>query len=128
MEKTTKRSMYQFIAETLADNADVVAFCEHEIELLDKKAAAAKVYSNKKRAEGDALKDVIYEVLSDTDFMPIADIAASIEGDDITASKVVSRLTTLVKEGLAEKDSVYVGATETSKGRKVMGYRKLVTA
>ena len=48
MEKITKREMYEAIAEAMKtgecryDPAEVISFCENEIDLLDKKAAKAK--------------------------------------------------------------------------------------
>lgn len=42
-------------------NADLVAFCEHEIELLQKKSASKK--PSKKNEENEVLKDKIVEVL-----------------------------------------------------------------
>ena len=33
----TKREMYAEIRKAVADNADMVAFIDHEVELLDKK-------------------------------------------------------------------------------------------
>ena len=33
----TKREMFAPIASALADNAEVVEFCNHEVELLDRK-------------------------------------------------------------------------------------------
>ena len=43
-------------------NADLVAFCEHEIELLQKKSASKK--PSKKNEENEVLKTKIVEVLS----------------------------------------------------------------
>ena len=37
--KTTKRDYFNMIKAAMSDNAEVVAFVEHEIELLDKKNA-----------------------------------------------------------------------------------------
>ena len=42
-------------------NADLVAFCEHEVELLQKKSASKK--PTKKNEENEALKAKIVEVL-----------------------------------------------------------------
>lgn len=40
-KKVTKKEMYELIAKTLADNAEVVEFCNHEIELLSRKSVNA---------------------------------------------------------------------------------------
>ena len=138
MEKITKREMYEAIkglAESGAlhmtdfnaaiSDEDVAEFCENEIALLDKKAAKAKETAAKKRAEGDELTDAVRAALSEDTFEPIADIAARIEGEDVTISKVTYRLTQLVKNGEAEKSEVEVAGGEGQKKRRIMGYRKL---
>ena len=38
-KKMTKKEMFNLIANAMKENADVVAFCNHEIELLEKKAS-----------------------------------------------------------------------------------------
>ena len=101
----------------------IVEFCENEIALLDKKAAKAKETAAKKRAAGDNLTDAVRAVLSKEEFEPIADIAARIEGEDVTVSKVTYRLTQLVKNGEAEKAEVEIAGGEGQKKRKIMGYR-----
>lgn len=121
MEKMTKKEMYGFIAEAMSDNAEVVEFCENEIALLEKKAAKAKEAAAKKKAEGDELTDAVYAALSADEFEPIADIAAKIDGPDVTVSKVTYRLTQLVKNGKAEKSEIAVEAD--GKTRKIMGYK-----
>lgn len=125
MKKMTKKAMYEFIANTLSDNDEVVKFCANEIALLDKKAAKAKEKAAEKRAANDALADAVYAVLSDTDFEPIADITARVDGDEVTAAKVTYRLSQLVKAGAAEKAEIVIEATDGGKGRKCVGYRKV---
>lgn len=125
MEKMTKKAMYTFIADALADNEQVVTFCANEIALLDKKAAKAKAKAAEKKAATDVLSDAVYATLSDTDFEPIADIVARIDGEDVTTAKVTYRLSQLVKAGKAEKAELTIEATENSKARKCVGYRKV---
>lgn len=97
-------------------------FAEHEIELLDKKAAKAKETATAKRAAGDELTDAVASVLTD-EFQTIADVTASIEGEDVTTAKVQYRLNALVKAGKAEKTEVSIPATDGKKARKVVAYR-----
>lgn len=137
MEKITKRSMYEalmgvatkggnvFAGVADISDADLMAFCENEINLLDKKAAKAKETAAKKKAAGDELTDAVAMALSTDKFETIADIAAKIDGPDVTVSKVTYRLTQLVKAGKAEKSEVTIPATETSKARKVCAYRAI---
>lgn len=121
MEKMTKKEMFAFIASKMADNTDVVEFCDNEIALLEKKAAKAKEAAAKKRAEGDELSDAVFAALSTEGFEPIATIAARIDGPDVTVSKVTYRLTQLVKNGKAEKSEITVEGD--GKARKIMGYK-----
>lgn len=125
MEKMTKKEMFANIKSLLAGNDEVVAFCDNEIALLEKKAAKAKETAAKKRAEGDELTDVVFAAVSKDNFEPIAEIAARIEGPDVTVAKVTYRLTQLVKSGKIEKTEVSIPGAEGVKARKVMAYRAL---
>ena len=137
MENITKKEMYGALVnfanggELVANTKDgqvavsmdqLKAFAEKEIAHLDKKAAKAKETAAKKRAEADELQNAVEAALSDT-FEPIADIAARIDGDDVTVSKVTYRLTQLVKAGAAEKQEIAVPTGDGNKTRKIMGYR-----
>ena len=138
MEKMTKRNVYEALINYAnsgvmayaADEGDVVvttealaAFAENEIALLDKKAVKAKERAATKRAEGDELTAVVRQVMSTEEFEPIADIAARIEGEDVTLSKVTYRLGQLVKNGEAEKEQITVPSGEGQKARKIMAYK-----
>jgi crotonobetainyl-CoA:carnitine CoA-transferase CaiB-like acyl-CoA transferase len=132
MEKITKREMFEAII-ALATGGEMkyeaeafVNFCENEIALLDKKAAKAKERAATKKAEGDELTDAVRAAMSAEEFEPIADIAARIEGEDVTVAKVQYRLTQLVKNGEAEKEQITVPGGEGQKARKIMAYRKCV--
>jgi hypothetical protein len=124
-KKTTKREMYGVIMEAMADNADVVAFCENEIALLDKKAIKAKERAAAKRVEGDKLTDAVRTVLTN-DFAVIADITAKVAetyGEEATVARVTYRLTQLVKNGEAESGDVKIPATEGQKARTIKAYK-----
>ena len=136
MEKITKREMFEAIKglaesgalhmadfnEAISDEA-VADFCANEIALLDKKAAKAKERAATKKAEGDELTGAVRAAMSTEDFEPIADIAARIEGEDVTVAKVTYRLTQLVKNGEAEKQELTIPGAEGQKARKVQGYK-----
>ena len=131
MEKLTKRSVYEALLKMVeTGNLEITedelkTFCENEIALLDKKAEKAKERAATKRAEGDALTDAVRNALT-SEFEPIADIAARIEGEDVTVAKVQYRLGQLVKAGEAEKEQITVPGSEGQKSRKIMAYRILV--
>lgn len=59
----TKKDMFTLIMDELSDNTDIVAFCEHEIELLDRKASKP----TKADKEKDELANKLYEVLAEYD-------------------------------------------------------------
>ena len=124
INKITKKEMYTNIMNLLSDNEAIVAFCEHEIELLDKKAVKAKETAAKKKAAGDELTDAVASVLND-EFQTIADVTAQIEGEDVTNAKVQYRLNALVKAGAAEKAEVTLEGTDGKKARRVVAYRAI---
>ena len=128
MTKITKRERYESIRtyfETIGvvDGVDVdgiIEFCDAEIAALDRKAAKAKETAAKKRAEGDELTNAVLAAVGD-EFESIADIAARIEGDDVSLSKVAYRLNAAFKAGTLEKGELTI---EGDKGkRKVVAYR-----
>lgn len=104
------------------ETEEVVAFFENEITNLDKRAERSRATAAKKREAGDVLMEAVKGALTE-DFQTIADIAALIEGEEVTASKVTYRLNVLAKEGYAEKADVQIPATEGVKARVVKAYR-----
>lgn len=133
-EKITKRDMYEAIIGAMKTGEikyapdEVIAFCQNEIELLDKKAAKAKERAAAKSAENDEIMDKVREVLSPDDFMPIADVVKAIGDPDLTAAKVQYRLRKLAEANEAEKTEITIAGAEGTKARKVVAYRRLTTA
>ena len=131
MDKITKRDMYNAIANGVKtgdftyDVDDIVAFCNKEIDALDRKAAKAKERAATKAAEADALTGIVADALVADEFKTIADIAAIVADTDAdaTVSKVTYRLSQLVKNGVAEKTEVTVPGANGGKARKVVAYR-----
>ena len=128
----TKREQYNILTEvlgfaqangyTLPEGVTydtLVDFCAHEVELLDSKAASAKERAAKKREEGDALRETVYGVLSDTEAMTIDAIVSAINDPTVTRNMVTSRLGQLAKADRVEKDSV-----TTDDKRKIAAYRR----
>ena len=128
MEKLTKRSVYEALLKMVETGTleitedELKTFCENEIALLDKKAEKAKERAATKRAEGDALTDAVRGALT-SEFESIADIAARIEGEDVTVAKVQYRLGQLAKNGEAVKEQITIPGSEGQKARKVMAYK-----
>ena len=128
MTKISKRSFYEAIAETMRtgecsiDPVRVIQFCEHEIELLDNKAAKSKARAAEKRAAGDVLQEAVLAAMT-SEFEPIAEIAARVADPDATAAKIAFRANALFKAGLAEKGEVVIPGGEGVKSRKVVAYK-----
>lgn len=110
--KLTKNEVLDIILEAMADNADVVAYCETEKASLAKKAAAAKARAEEKRAAGDELREVVLEILNNaTEPMTRDMILACIDNAEeleLTAAKVGNRASELVRYNLAHKVEVKV--------------------
>lgn len=99
-------------------------FINHEIELLDNKAAAAAKRAQAKREDGDALRAHILDLMSTEDFMTIKEIVKAIGDEDVSDQMVTARLTQAVRANLAEKE---VKSVEVNgKAKKLSCYRKLV--
>jgi len=96
----TKRDYFNMIKDAMSDNADVVAFCDHEIELLSKKAAKAKTAPKKV----DTLVDDVFGVLT-SEPQTIDTIATAL---GISNAKATPRLNKLVADGKAVKGTVKV--------------------
>ena len=120
--KVTKKDWYAQIRAVVeaSDNEQkkgILGFIDHEVELLEAKAAKAAERAASKKADGDELRNAVQAVLTD-ELQTIDAITAQIEGEDITKAKVTARLTQLVKAGVATKDMV-----KTEDGRKVTAYK-----
>ena len=137
MTKLTKKDKFALIADVIAnaakagvagdvDTAELIAFAKNEIVLLEKKAAKAKETAATKKAEADALYEVVTQVLTD-EYQTIADITAQIEGEDVTPAKVGYRLRKLVENQVAEKDEISVPGANGGKARKLAAYRLIST-
>lgn len=127
--KVSKRDYLTAIIEAMHtgeikyDPNDVIAFCEHEIELLDKKTAKAKERAAAKKAEGDELTEQIYNVLSSDEFMTIPEIVKALGDEDVSAQKASYRLRSLVEANRAEKTEITVAGSDGGKASKRVAYR-----
>lgn len=123
-KKVTKKEWYAEIRK-IVEAADVenkdgaLEFIDNQVKLLEAKAAKAQENAAKKKADGDNLREAVYNVLT-TGLQTIDQITEQvvIEGEDITRNKVTARLTQLVKADMAVKDTV-----KTDDGRKVTAYK-----
>lgn len=125
-KKMTKREKFEMLKEIIrgdvsveitAEQADLIDFIDTQIASIDTKAEKAKARNAEKKANGDELRDVVQSVLTD-ELQTIDAILTQIEGEDVTKAKVTARLTSLVKNGLAEKEEV-----KDEEGRKLKAYK-----
>lgn len=126
-KKVTKRDYYEMLKEIVyPTNADcemtvkqgeLIEFIDKQIALIDSKAEKAKARNAEKKANGDELREVVQNVLTD-EFQTIDAIVAQIEGEEVTKAKVTARLTALVNNGIAEKTDV-----KDDEGRKLKAYK-----
>lgn len=103
-------------ASDVDNKEDILKFIQGSIETLENRKRAAQERAEKKKNEPDELADAVKAVLSG-ELQTADDIAAQIEGEDVTKQKVVARLTKMVNAGIVRKDSI-----KTDDKRKVMGY------
>ena len=125
-KKITKREKFEMLKEIIrgdvsvemtAEQADLIDFIDAQIVSIDTKAEKAKARNAEKKANGDELRDAVQSVLTD-ELQTIDAILTQIEGEDVTKAKVTARLTSLVKNGLAEKEEV-----KDEEGRKLKAYK-----
>lgn len=128
MAKITKKTMFEVlrgIVNEMDYEPDGIScdelgdFIDNEIQLLDAKSEKARERTEAKRAEGDELRDLVYDHLTSTP-QTITQITAAIDDPEVTAPMVTARLTQLVKAGKAQKGSVVVG--EEPKQRTLATY------
>jgi len=103
----TKREMFAEIRNAVIDNAEMVAFIDHEIELLNRKSASPKK-PTKTQMENDSFKAVIVDYLTEVDApKTIKELQAEIaELDGLTNQRITHMLTDLVKAGKLTKEYV----------------------
>lgn len=105
--KVTKRDMFNTIIAECASNAAIVEFCQHEIELLDKKSAKGSGKLSKTQAENVELKGTILKVLREYggEGRTISDLIK--ENADVlggyTNQKISALMRQLIADGLVEK-------------------------
>ena len=127
-EKMTKVEMFENIRDYLNGDEmncsvdEAVEFIDKQIEQLEAKAAKAKYRAAAKRADGDALRETVFQCV-DAKPKTIDEITADVidiaeDASDITKAKVTARLTQLVKNGSVVKEQTKIGT------RKIMTYAR----
>ena len=96
----TKKEMFVEIRKAVIDNAEMVAFIDHEIELLNKKSGSSRK-PTKTQLENDSYKADILKTLAEVDapvsIKELMNICPTIA--ELTNQRVTHMLTDLRKEG-----------------------------
>ena len=96
--KITKKEMFTMIKAQVKDNAEMVAFIDHEIELLDKKASNKKATKTQEANVG--IKSTILAVLEGGKSMTVTEMqGASAELGELSKQKVSALVRQLVEAG-----------------------------
>ena len=99
----TKKEMYRNIATLLADNEEVVAFCDHEIELLENRKSSKKGMTATQKANIE-VKDNIVAVLTEMgEAVTITEMQADERLAGFSNQKLSALLRQLVDEGTVDK-------------------------
>lgn len=118
-KKMTKKEYFEAIIKVLSEDnhTDLINFCQDQIVLLDNKSKKAKEKAIEKKANGDALRQLVQDALTQ-EYQTISEIYSKIENQEqYSKAKVTSRLTQLVKAGLADKTDI------KTENRTVKGYK-----
>lgn len=92
----TKREALAQIKAIVSDYADLVAYCDNEIALLDRKSAKSAEKNAEKSAAYADMRTAIKGVLANTEGMTATDIAKAI---DTTCQKATYAMRDCVKDG-----------------------------
>ena len=96
--KITKKEMLTMIKAQVKDNAEMVAFIDHEIELLDKRASNKKATKTQEANVG--IKSTILAVLEGGKSMTVTEMqGASAELGELSNQKVSALVRQLVESG-----------------------------
>ena len=103
----TKREMFAAIREVVIDNAEMVEFIDHEVDLLNRKSTSARK-PTKTQLENDKLKAEILAYLAEVDSMKsIKELQAEMPSlAELTNQRITHLLTDLVKAEKLTKEYI----------------------
>jgi len=110
MEKMTKREMFEMIKGVCANDTRIVEFCEHEIELLNRKSS--KNTQTKTQIENENIKGAIVKAL--TEIAKPVTITEMQELNTEMANYSNQKLSALLKQ-LVENDKKVVKTVDKKK-------------
>ena len=115
--KITEREIYNSILNGTVDQAVLCDFAEKKLAQLDKRNASAQRRAAAKRAEGNAITEDIFSILS-AERMTREQVAQAY-GSELSVAKVGSRLNQLVEAGRVQKETIEVANAEGKMVNKV---------
>ena len=115
--KITEREIYNSILNGTVDQAILCDFAEKKLAQLDKRNASAQRRAAAKRAEGNAITEDIFGILS-AERMTREQVAQAY-GSELSVAKVGSRLNQLVEAGRVQKETIKVANAEGKMVNKV---------
>lgn len=103
-KKMTKVEMFTAIREVVSENAEMVAFIDHEIELISKKAASKK--PTKVQVENEGFKAEILAYLTEVGkAVTIKEMQSAVEClAELSNQKMTHLLSALIAEGKISKE------------------------
>lgn len=104
--KMTKREVLGIIKSAMADNADVVAFCDNEVALLDKKNEYRKAHPAKPTKAQEAAFALKQPVIDFITANPQSTSKAIADALGVAFQKVTPILTGLVNDGILTSEKV----------------------
>lgn len=131
MKKFTNKDRFTAIIATLTGaeaeipTDELIAFCEKQIDALDRKSVKAKEKADARKEALDELTNTIYDILTDEP-MTIGQILEVLDDDELTNAKVSNRCSKLAKAGQAIKSEVTIPADKEAgtKTRKLVAYAR----
>ncbi len=117
--KITEREIYNSILNGTADQAVLCEFAEKKLAQLDKRNASAARRAQAKRAEGDAITERVFSVVS-AEPMTREAITAALGDETLSVAKIGARLNQLVKTGRVSKETAKIQNAEGKTAAKVV--------
>ena len=97
--KVTKQAQFEAIKARVADNPEMVAFIDHEIELLVKKNSYKSTKPTKTQVANEGLKVRIAEVMADGKPYTASEVLKALGDEELSGSKVTAMLTQMKNDG-----------------------------
>lgn len=121
--KITEREIYTAMIEGTIDAETLREFAEKKLIQLDKRNASAKARAEKKRAEGDAVMEAVFDLI-DSEAKTRGEITEMFNAtaeESLSEAKIGAKLNALYNAGRIDKTNVKVANPDGKASTKV-GY------